>query len=132
MVSGGDSYQESDIAVDMDTLPADVDVSSAVVSQVLTEGAVGYRKLAADRGLQLLGYIRLPDGKSPPLGATVSTGSSGNIPGMVGDNGLVYLTGLSPENHRPLTVSWRGKAQCRLVLPDVITMTHGPLLLPCR
>ncbi|ESG70843.1 fimbria/pilus outer membrane usher protein, partial [Salmonella enterica] len=132
VVSGGDSYQESDIAVDMDTLPADVDVSSAVVSQVLTEGAVGYRKLAADRGLQLLGYIRLPDGKSPPLGATVSTGSSGNIPGMVGDNGLVYLTGLSPENHRPLTVSWRGKAQCRLVLPDVITMTHGPLLLPCR
>ncbi|EBA6833345.1 fimbrial biogenesis outer membrane usher protein [Salmonella enterica] len=132
VVSGGDSYQESDIAVDMDTLPADVDVSSAVVSQVLTEGAVGYRKLAADRGLQLLGYIRLPDGKSPPLGATVSTGSSGNIPGMVGDNGLVYLTGLSPDNHRPLTVSWRGKAQCRLVLPDVITMTHGPLLLPCR
>ncbi|EFP3681041.1 fimbria/pilus outer membrane usher protein [Salmonella enterica] len=132
VVSGGASYQESDVAVDMDTLPEGVDVSSAVVSQVLTEGAIGYRKLAADRGLQLLGYIRLPDGKSPPLGATVSTGGAGSIPGMVGDNGLVYLTGLSPEDHHRLAVSWGGKTQCRLVLPEVITMKQGPLLLPCR
>ncbi|HAG2480076.1 TPA: fimbrial biogenesis outer membrane usher protein, partial [Salmonella enterica] len=87
---------------------------------------------AADRGLQLLGYIRLPDGKSPPLGAAVSTGEAGNIPGMVGDNGLVYLTGLSPENRHPLAVSWGGKTQCLLDLPQVITMKHGPLLLPCR
>ncbi|HIB1631873.1 TPA: fimbria/pilus outer membrane usher protein [Salmonella enterica subsp. enterica serovar Muenchen] len=132
VVSGGGSYQESDVSVDMDKLPADVDVSSAVVSQVLTEGAIGYRKLTADRGLQLLGYIRLPDGKSPPLGATVGTGVTDKIPGMVGDNGLVYLTGLSPDDRHALTVSWGGKMQCHLVLPENITMSHGPLLLPCR
>ncbi|WP_176206600.1 fimbria/pilus outer membrane usher protein, partial [Salmonella enterica] len=41
VVSAGSSYRRSDISVDVAALPEDVDVSSSVISQVLTEGAVG-------------------------------------------------------------------------------------------
>ncbi|EAB9446450.1 fimbrial biogenesis outer membrane usher protein, partial [Salmonella enterica subsp. diarizonae] len=132
VVSSGASYQESDVTVDMDTLPTNVDVSNSVISQVLTEGAIDYHKVTTDRGLQLLGYVRLANGKVPPLGASVMSDEKGKVPGMIGDNGLVYLTGLSQENRRPLVVSWGGQTKCSLVLPKKITMNHGPLLLPCK
>lgn len=50
VVSAGSSYRRSDISVDVAALPEDVDVSSSVISQVLTEGAVGYRKIDASQG----------------------------------------------------------------------------------
>ncbi|ECF7243986.1 fimbrial biogenesis outer membrane usher protein, partial [Salmonella enterica subsp. enterica] len=102
------------------------------ISQVLTEGAVGYRKIDASQGEQVLGHIRLADGASPPFGALVVSGKSGRTAGMVGDDGLAYLTGLSGEDRRTLNVSWDGRVQCRLTLPETVTLSRGPLLLPCR
>ncbi|MGS9121267.1 hypothetical protein ACQWFX_25200, partial [Salmonella enterica subsp. enterica serovar Infantis] len=52
--------------------------------------------------------------------------------GMVGDGGLAYLTGLSGEDRRTLNVSLDGRVQCRLTLPETVTLRRGPLLLPCR
>ncbi|ECO4279392.1 fimbria/pilus outer membrane usher protein [Salmonella enterica] len=132
VVSAGSSYRRSDISVDVAALPEDVDVSSSVISQVLTEGAVGYRKIDASQGEQVLGHIRLADGASPPFGALVVSGKSGRTAGMVGDDGLAYLTGLSGEDRRTLNVSWDGRVQCRLTLPETVTLSRGPLLLPCR
>lgn len=132
MVSAGSSYRRSDISVDVAALPEDVDVSSSVISQVLTEGAVGYRKIDASQGEQVLGHIRLADGASPPFGALVVSGKTGRTAGMVGDGGLAYLTGLSGEDRRTLNVSWDGRVQCRLTLPETVTLSRGPLLLPCR
>ncbi|ELG0989484.1 fimbrial outer membrane usher protein StdB [Salmonella enterica] len=132
VVSAGSSYRRSDISVDVAALPEDVDVSSSVISQVLTEGAVGYRKIDANQGEQVLGHIRLADGASPPFGALVVSGKTGRTAGMVGDGGLAYLTGLSGEDRRTLNVSWDGRVQCRLTLPETVTLSRGPLLLPCR
>ncbi|EBR7088062.1 fimbria/pilus outer membrane usher protein, partial [Salmonella enterica] len=132
VVSAGSSYRRSDISVDVAALPEDVDVSSSVISQVLTEGAVGYRKIDASQGEQVLGHIRLADGTSPPFGSLVVSGTTGRTAGMVGDDGLAYLTGLSKEDRRTLDVSWNGRAQCRLSLPEILTISQGPLLLPCK
>ncbi|EBU1141788.1 hypothetical protein CSK00_25800, partial [Salmonella enterica] len=52
--------------------------------------------------------------------------------GMVGDDGLAYLTGISKEDRQALEVSWSGRTQCRLTLPDNTDLSQGPLLLPCR
>ncbi|EEO7318166.1 fimbria/pilus outer membrane usher protein, partial [Salmonella enterica subsp. enterica] len=132
VVSAGSSYRRSDISVDVASLPEDVDVRNSVISQVLTEGAVGYRKIDASQGEQVLGHIRLADGKSPPFGAQVTDGKSGRTAGMVGDDGLAYLTGISKEDRQALEVSWSGRTQCRLTLPDNTDLSQGPLLLPCR
>lgn len=132
MVSGGSSYQRSDIAVDVTRLPDDVEVSDSVISQVLTEGAIGYRRIGASQGAQVMGHIRLADGKSPPFGAQVVSEKTGRTPGMVGDDGLAYLTGLSEDDRQTLAVSWNGRVQCRLTLPETLSLNQGPLLLPCR
>ncbi|EBV8365750.1 fimbrial outer membrane usher protein StdB [Salmonella enterica] len=132
VVSAGGSYQRSDISVDVASLPEDVDVRNSVISQVLTEGAVGYRKTDASQGGQVLGHIRLADGKSPPFGAQVISGKNSRVAGMVGDDGLAYLTGISKEERQALEVSWRGRVQCRLTLPENTDLSQGPLLLPCR
>ncbi|EAP1707842.1 fimbrial outer membrane usher protein StdB [Salmonella enterica] len=132
VVSGGSSYRRSDIAVDVSNLPDDVAVNDSVISQVLTEGAIGYRKISASQGEQVMGTLRLADGKAPPFGAQVVSAHSGRTLGMVGDDGLAYLAGISDADHRALAVSWNGKVQCRLTLPEKVTLSQGPLLLPCR
>ncbi|EBW7855269.1 fimbrial outer membrane usher protein StdB [Salmonella enterica subsp. enterica serovar Oranienburg] len=132
VVSGGGSYQRSDIAVDVTALPDDVEVNDSVISQVLTEGAIGYRKISASQGEQVMGNLRLADGKAPPFGAQVVSSRSGRTLGMVGDDGLAYLTGISSEDRQAIAVSWNGSIQCRLTLPGKVTLSQGPLLLPCR
>ncbi|EJI6541225.1 hypothetical protein NFS12_004975, partial [Salmonella enterica] len=77
-------------------------------------------------------HIRLADGASPPFGSQVVSGKTGRTAGMVGDDGLAYLTGLSKEDRRTLNVSWDGRVQCRLSLPEILTISQGPLLLPCK
>ncbi|EDK5786700.1 fimbrial biogenesis outer membrane usher protein [Salmonella enterica subsp. enterica serovar Panama] len=132
VVSGGSSYQRSDIAVDVTALPDDVEVNDSVISQVLTEGAIGYRKISASQGEQVMGNLRLADGKAPPFGSQVMSEFSGRTLGMVGEGGLAYLAGISDSDRRALAVSWNGKVQCRLTLPEKVTLSQGPLLLPCR
>ncbi|HAG2285035.1 TPA: fimbria/pilus outer membrane usher protein, partial [Salmonella enterica] len=132
VVSNGGSYQRSDISVDVANLPDDVEVSDSVFSQVLTEGAIGYRRIDASRGEQVLGNLRLADGKAPPFGAQVVSARTGRTLGMVGDDGQAYLAGVSEEDRQALAVSWDGRVQCRLTLSANLTLSQGPLLLPCR
>ncbi|MGS9121490.1 FimD/PapC C-terminal domain-containing protein, partial [Salmonella enterica subsp. enterica serovar Infantis] len=66
------------------------------------------------------------------FGALVVSVKTGRSAVMVGDGGLDYLTGLSGEDRRTLNVSWDGRVQCRLSLPETVSLRRGPLLLPCR
>ncbi|EJI4859062.1 fimbrial outer membrane usher protein StdB [Salmonella enterica] len=132
VVSAGSSYRPGDVSVDVSALPDGVDVSDPVVSQVLTEGAVGYRHIRTSQGEQIFGHIRLADGTSPPFGAQVVSEKTGKTAGMAGDNGLVYLTGMDASDRNALVVTWGGRPQCRLSLPDNADLSQGALLLPCR
>ncbi len=80
-------------------------------------------------GEQVLGHIRLADGASPPFGAPVVSGKTGRTAGMVGDGGLAYLTGLSGEDRHPECV-WDGRVQCRLTLPETVTLSRGRCYCP--
>ncbi|EGB0328394.1 TPA: fimbrial outer membrane usher protein StdB [Salmonella enterica subsp. enterica serovar Poona] len=132
VVSAGSSYRSGDVSVDVSALPDGVDVSDPVASQVLTEGAVGYRHIRTSRGEQIFGHIRLADGTSPPFGAQVVSEKTGKTAGMAGDNGLVYLTGIEASERNALVVTWGGRTQCRLSLPENANLGQGALLLPCR
>ncbi|EBR8158777.1 hypothetical protein DOA20_27200, partial [Salmonella enterica subsp. enterica serovar Newport] len=79
-----------------------------------------------------MGHIRLADGKAPPFGAQVISEKTGKTAGMVGDDGLAWLTGIGDDERSALAVSWNGRVQCRLTLPADLTLSQGPLLLPCR
>lgn len=133
VVNGMSSYRESTLAVDVNALPegVDVDVSDAMISQVLTEGAIGYARLGASQGEQVLGRVELADGSHPPLGALVLSTRSGKTAGMVADGGLVYLN-VEPDDRETLAVTWDGTHECRLALPAAAAIDQGPRPLTCH
>lgn len=132
VVNNVSSYRESNVAVDVNALPDDVDVADSIISQVLTEGAIGYSRIRASQGEQVLGHVRLSDGNAPPLGALVLSSRSGMTAGMVGDEGLVYLSGVTAEDRDALTVTWAGEKECHLTLPAPAALAQGPQPLPCQ
>ncbi|MDL1144589.1 fimbria/pilus outer membrane usher protein [Yersinia pestis] len=77
VVSGATSYQQSDIRVDVQNLPDDIEVYNTVIQKTLTEGAIGYREIRAVKGRQMMAIIRLKDGSSPPLGGIRYHGQNG-------------------------------------------------------
>lgn len=132
VVNGVSSYHESSISVDVNALPDGVEVADSIVGQVLTEGAIGYSRIRASQGEQILGLVRLADGSSPPLGALVLSTRTGRSAGMVGDDGLVYLSGLEAQDRDALTVTWAGERECHLTLPVQAALDAGPLPLACQ
>ncbi|WP_227744167.1 fimbria/pilus outer membrane usher protein [Hafnia paralvei] len=130
VVPAGLSYERSDIAIDITALPSDVSVSGNVISKVLTEGAIGYKKISATRGGQLIGTIRLADGSYPPLGTQVKSQNS-KVLGIVGDRGFTYFSGVGKADRDNVSVGW-SQGQCKLQLPETSDLTSGVLLLPCH
>lgn len=129
VVPGGNSYERSDVTIDVTQLPADISVPDGVISKVLTEGAIGYKKIKATKGGQLIGTIRMMDGKYPPFGTMVKN-HNGETLGMVGNNGFTYLSGLTDKDYNKLRISWTG-GQCLLNIPKNANLQSGVLLLPC-
>lgn len=130
VVPAGSSYERSDIAVDITALPSDISVSGNVISKVLTEGAIGYKKITATKGGQLVGTVRLTDGSFPPLGTQVKN-QDGKVLGIIGDQGFTYLSGISDADRNDIRVIW-SQGQCSLKLPESLDLTSGVLLLPCH
>ncbi len=129
VVNGVTSYQQSDVRVDVQSLPEDIEVYSTVIQKTLTEGAIGYREIRAVKGQQIMAIIRLDDGSFPPLGSSVIADKTGAEVGILGESGLTYLAGL--DDAGKLTVQW-GKKQCKIILPENNGMNSGKILLPCQ
>lgn len=121
------SYYRTTARIDVNNLPEDVEAVQGVVEVALTEGAIGYRRFSVLQGATAFAVLRLTDGSYPPFGANV-TDSRGREVGLVGEQGLTWLSGIAPES--ALNVAWAGKAQCQVQLPTQIGDSN--LLLPCR
>ena len=111
------SYQRTAASVDLERLPSDVEATQSVTQLTLTEGAIGYRSLDVIAGKKAMAVVRLPDGSSPPFGATVKN-TKQQPTGVVNDGGDVYLSGIQPGGQ--MVVSWGGAERCVLTLPMVL------------
>jgi len=122
------SYYRNTVSVDVSKLPEDIEAPQSVVESALTEGAIGYRKFEVLKGARLFAVLRTAENNHPPFGAAVLN-AKGRELGMVGDDGLVWISGVNPGE--TLSVSWNGKVQCLTDLPDNL-QPDQQLLLPCR
>lgn len=129
VISDISSYYRSDVNVDLDSLPDNVDATRSVVQGTLTEGAIGYRKFGILAGEKAMAVIKLSDGSSPPFGAGISN-AGGAQTGIIGDDGSVWLAGIRPGEE--MSVKWGSDEQCRIHLPKPLPPLTGTLLLPCR
>lgn len=121
------SYYLNTMSLDVTHLPDDVEAGGSPVAEAaLTEGAIGYRHFSVLKGAKVVGVIRLEDGSHPPFGSSVRNADDREL-GIVSDDGLVWLTGITPG--QTLSVSWNSKIQCMLNMPKVLPASQ--LLLPC-
>ena len=117
VISDISSYQRTVASVDLERLPSNVEATESVTQLTLTEGAIGYRALDVIAGEKAMAIVRLPDGSSPPFGATVKNMKQQDT-GIVNDSGSVYLSGLRAGEQ--MVVSWGGDEQCVLTLPAIL------------
>ncbi|MCT6664339.1 fimbrial biogenesis outer membrane usher protein [Enterobacter mori] len=122
-------YTTSTVRVESNKLPDGVDINNSVVNTTLTEGAIGYARLNATKGYQILAVIRLADGRSPPLGVNVIDIASGRNVGLVAEDGYVYLSGLQ-ENSK-LRLTW-DKYSCEISPPNQSNADSKSIILPCE
>jgi len=117
-------YQDNRVALDVAHLDARTEISEPVSHITPTRGAIVRAEFAARTGLRGLMTL-MKDGAPLPFGTTVSTGDSS---GIVGDEGQVFLTGLS--RHGTLNAKWGNNANqaCKATWNISAADTNSPLV----
>ncbi|QST30935.1 fimbrial biogenesis outer membrane usher protein (plasmid) [Escherichia albertii] len=123
--------------VNLDTTDAQtVELPETGRKVVPTEGAAVLLRFATRVGRRAMVVIGGPH--TVPVGATVRVDGQDEEAGIVGNNGLTYLTGLDARRDETLIVSWgREKRQCRFILPKPATDSaaeqwHTRIPVNCR
>lgn len=129
VVSDINNYYRSNVNVDLDSLPDDVEASRSVVEETLTEGAIGYRKFGILAGEKAMAIFTLADGSVPPFGATIAN-VSGEQTGIISDDGAAWLAGIKPGEW--MDVSWDGVVQCRITIPNPLPPPNKKLRFTCN
>jgi len=113
--------------INLDTASAgNVELKDSSRRVVPSEGAAVHLKFATRVGRRALIDIRSQ--KTIPLGAMVYLEGEDEEAGIVGNNGIAYLSGLDARANQNLTVVWgKGKAhQCQFVLPAAPETANNP------
>ncbi len=126
VVTDMSSYSRNTTTVDLNNLPENMEATRSVVESVLTEGAIGYREFEVLKGERLFAVLRMSDGTFPPFGASV-TNTKGRELGMVSDEGLTWLSGVTLGEK--LYVKWDGQTKCVTDIPDKLQQGQKVLLL---
>ncbi|EAA8957242.1 fimbrial biogenesis outer membrane usher protein [Salmonella enterica subsp. enterica] len=103
-------YRDNSISIDTTSLPEDVDISENIQKVIPSGGAIILADFKAKKGRQALIRLMMSEKNPVPFGAVVSVSGSDDNSSIVGDNGEVYLSGLSP--HGKLNVQWGTGKNC--------------------
>ncbi|HIA4028581.1 TPA: fimbria/pilus outer membrane usher protein [Escherichia coli] len=123
------NYTTATLRVNNNELPEGVDVENSVIRATLTQGAIGYTKLNATTGYQIVGIIRQENGHFPPLGVSVIDTISGKDVGLVAEDGFVYLSGI--QENSTLRLSWSNNT-CEVTTPNQSNISESAIILPCK
>lgn len=107
-------YRKNDVSLITETLPANVEFEQTVKTVVPTRGAIVRANYLASVGVRMLMTLTQRNGQFVPFGAIASIEDAEHSGFIVGDNGLVYLTGLDPKVS--LIVKWGNQSEntCRV------------------
>ncbi|KPD03592.1 fimbria/pilus outer membrane usher protein [Moellerella wisconsensis] len=122
------NYSRSNIRIDLDNLPDNIEAINSMQYATLTEGAIGYRKFQVLEGQKVMAVITDKNNQHPPFGSTVVNKNNIEV-GIIADNGFVYISGVKPQEQ--LNVLW-GDNKCDISLPEIIDSNlSNTILLPC-
>lgn len=129
VINSASDYSRSNIRIDLESLPDDIEAFNSMQNITLTEGAIGYRKFQVIEGQKLMAIITDKNNQHPPFGASVRNKNNIEV-GIVADSGFTYISGIKPQEN--LIVLW-GNNECKISLPDLIEEElTTTMLLPCN
>lgn len=111
-------YRYNTVSLDTQNAP-NVELKESTKKVVPTEGAVVLLRFATRSGRRAMVVIKSPH--TIPVGAVVTVEGQGEEAGIVGNNGLAYLTGLDARKDEHLIVTWGRDKQCQFTLPKLNT-----------
>ncbi len=118
------TYRQNRVALNVDSMADDVDIDDAVTTVVPTAGALVKASFNAHVGERAL-FTLIHLGKPVPFGATVSRDDiSGET--IVGDDGEVYLSGLSARG--TLKAQWGSQSDQQCLVHYQLPKTQQPLV----
>ncbi|ENN7018136.1 fimbrial biogenesis outer membrane usher protein [Enterobacter bugandensis] len=118
IVNGLSPYQENIISLDPVSFPKSVSAKYTELKVVPTEGAMVLASFKTKSGLPAFIKIKKKDGASIPFGSVARLRSDKEISGIIGNKGIVYLTGLPKKG--VLDINWKnGRCSAEINLPDL-------------
>ncbi|MBB1201747.1 fimbrial biogenesis outer membrane usher protein [Enterobacteriaceae bacterium 89] len=112
-VSNVTPYRKNDVTLDTETMPDDVELELTSKTVVPTRGALVRADYVANVGMRVLMTLTQTNGKPVPFGAVVTVPGELSSSGIIGDNGQVFMTGLTQSGM--LNVKWGNETsqQCK-------------------
>lgn len=123
-------YYRTNYSIDTNLLPDDVESTNPNIQMVLTEGAIGYRKLNVYRGIKALIKVTDPQGRAIPFGSSVEEIQERRQVGVVGENGETYISGVGGQ--ALLSVLTNDGQRCQFQLPNEGLSLSFSLPVVCR
>lgn len=123
-------YYRTNYTIDTNLLPDDVESTNPNIQMVLTEGAIGYRKLNVYRGIKALIKLTDSQGRAIPFGTAVEENQERRQVGVVGENGETYISGIGAQAH--LSVLDSDGQRCLFTLPAQGLSLSSALPIACR
>lgn len=96
------AYRQNRVALDTTALPDNVEIEQNIKQVIPTQGAVIKVQFDAKKGYRLLLTLQ-HQGRPLPFGA-IATDKQNHLSGIVGDDGLLYLSGV-PDSGK-LEIRW--------------------------
>ncbi|UAN54633.1 fimbria/pilus outer membrane usher protein (plasmid) [Serratia sp. JSRIV002] len=130
MINNVPDYYRTNYTIDTNRLPDDVESTDPNIQMVLTEGAIGYRKLNLYRGIKALIKLTDAQGRAIPFGTSVDDSQQKRQVGVVGENGEVYVSGIA-AGARLTALNGEG-LRCTFILPKQNFSLSSVVPLTCR
>lgn len=123
-------YYRTNYAIDTNRLPDDVESTNSNIQMVLTEGAIGYRKVDLYRGVKIMLKLTDSQGKVIPFGTLVDDKQQKRQVGVVGEHGEVYLSGINAK--ATLTALDSEGHLCSFILPNQALSLSSVVPVTCH
>ncbi|MBP6121593.1 fimbria/pilus outer membrane usher protein [Providencia sp.] len=106
------AYRKNTIDIDTSALPNDTEMELTSQSVSPSRGALAKASFAANVGYRAIMIINFADGKPVPFGAQAIFKDNGQLNGLVGNDGELYLSGLAESGH--FIIQYNDKQQCQV------------------
>ncbi len=106
------AYRKNTIDIDTSALPNDTEMDLTSQSVSPSRGALAKASFAANVGYRAIMIINFADGKPVPFGAQAIFKDNGQLNGLVGNDGELYLSGLAESGH--FIIQYNDKQQCQV------------------